>query len=373
MAADNLLTGPQDTEIGAPVRAPRAPDGDSGAPAPGAPPKPIQAAKPAAPPASAPVSAAPKAAPAASVAPPASTPQDILPATTTPPAVPQPAPVAVPGGNAAPVNTNLAAVQAQNKAAAAAAASATAAKSGTAPPAYTPVAGTAPAEGDPTVAGQLHDILAAGSPLLEQAEGNAVVQMNARGLQNSSLATQAADQAVIAQALPIAQADAAYFAQSKLLGQQLANALQLDSAQQQNWLQQNQQTLRSTLKSIRAQANAQAKAQAGVNSAQDSFQLQQSYLEQAAASQQALISAIATIGSTQGLTPQQQKAAVQQLQTQFAADQAALSAYYMSSPMWDSSWGDSGSSTSGLADGKLPAVGSGVSFPSTPPVLQPGG
>lgn len=366
MAAGNLLTGPQETEIGGPVRAPRTPDGDSGAPAPGAAPKPIQAAKPTAPPAPAPVSASPKAAPAAAAAPPASTPQDILPA-TTPPAAPQPAPVA------APANPAQAAVQAQNKADAAAAAAAAATKSGTAPPVYTPVAGTTPADGDPTVAGQLHDILAAGSPLLKQAEGNAIVQMNARGLQNSSLATQAADQAVISQALPIAQADAAYFAQSKLLGQQLANALQLDSAQQQNWLQQNQQTLRSTLKSIRAQADAQAKAQAGVNSAQDSFQLQQSYLEQAAASQQALISAIATIGSTQGLTPQQQKAAVQQLQSQFAADQAALSAYYMSSPMWDSAWGNPDSSTSGLANGKLPAAGSGVSFPSTPPVLQPGG
>lgn len=75
---------------------------------------------------------------------------------------------------------------------------------GYAPEAYT----VAPNQ---TVAGQLKDIIAAGSPLMEQAEATARDQMNARGLINSSQAITAGQSAVIGAAMPIAAADAGTF------------------------------------------------------------------------------------------------------------------------------------------------------------------
>ena len=62
-----------------------------------------------------------------------------------------------------------------------------------------------------TVAGQLSNIIASGSPLMEQATANANMQMNQRGLINSSQAITAGQSAVIAAATPIATADAATY------------------------------------------------------------------------------------------------------------------------------------------------------------------
>lgn len=63
-----------------------------------------------------------------------------------------------------------------------------------------------------TVAGQIKDIIAAGSPLMQQAEANARNVMNQRGLINSSTAISAGQAALYDRALPIAQADAARYA-----------------------------------------------------------------------------------------------------------------------------------------------------------------
>jgi hypothetical protein len=76
--------------------------------------------------------------------------------------------------------------------------------------------GVTPYTVDPnaTVAGQIKDIIASGSPLLQQAEAGARATMNARGLINSTDAITAGQSAVIGAALPIAQADAATFNQA---------------------------------------------------------------------------------------------------------------------------------------------------------------
>lgn len=60
-----------------------------------------------------------------------------------------------------------------------------------------------------TVQGQLKEILASGSPLLEEAEANARQAMAGRGLINSSIALSAGRKALYDVALPIAGADAA--------------------------------------------------------------------------------------------------------------------------------------------------------------------
>ena len=57
-----------------------------------------------------------------------------------------------------------------------------------------------------TVASQIKDIIASGSPLMQQAETNARNQVAQRGLINSSIGVGAAQNAVLSAALPIATA-----------------------------------------------------------------------------------------------------------------------------------------------------------------------
>lgn len=59
-----------------------------------------------------------------------------------------------------------------------------------------------------TVAGNLQSVLAQSSPLMTQARTQGLEQANARGLANSSIGIESAQQAVTAAALPIAQQDA---------------------------------------------------------------------------------------------------------------------------------------------------------------------
>ena len=78
-------------------------------------------------------------------------------------------------------------------------------------------------ETNQTVQGQLTGILAANSPLLQQARAASLAQMNQRGLTNSSMAIGAGQEAVIKQALPIASQDATTFANAGQLNTNLAN------------------------------------------------------------------------------------------------------------------------------------------------------
>lgn len=67
---------------------------------------------------------------------------------------------------------------------------------------------------DAVVSSRLKGIIAAGSPLIQQAEANARAQMNRRGLINSSAAITAGQRAVNEVALPIATSEAAAFGQA---------------------------------------------------------------------------------------------------------------------------------------------------------------
>jgi hypothetical protein len=94
-----------------------------------------------------------------------------------------------------------------------------------------------------TVAGQVEGLIAKNSPLMQQAETSALQQMNRRGLLNSSMAVGAGQEAVLKQALPIAQADAtAYQAQAKF------------NAEQSNQLSQFNATLTSEASKFGANA-----------------------------------------------------------------------------------------------------------------------
>lgn len=85
-----------------------------------------------------------------------------------------------------------------------------------------------------TVQGQLKGIIAEDSPLMQQARTQSLGQMNRRGLINSSMAVGAGQEAVIKQALPIAQADAATYGQSARFNADAANAMSQFNANVQN-------------------------------------------------------------------------------------------------------------------------------------------
>ena len=83
-----------------------------------------------------------------------------------------------------------------------------------------------------TVQGQIGGIIAANSPLLQQARANSLAQMNSRGLVNSSMALGEGEKAVFSAALPIATQDAATYANAAQLNANAANQLaQFNSGQ----------------------------------------------------------------------------------------------------------------------------------------------
>ena len=77
-----------------------------------------------------------------------------------------------------------------------------------------------------TVQNQLQGIIAANSPLMEQARTGALQQMNQRGLMNSSMAIGAGQDAVIRNALPIAQQDATLYGNRAKYNADVANQME---------------------------------------------------------------------------------------------------------------------------------------------------
>ncbi len=85
-----------------------------------------------------------------------------------------------------------------------------------------------------TVQSQISDIIAANSPLMQQAKAQGAIQANARGLLSSTMAGQAQQQAVLNTALPIAQQDASTYAQARGATDLAANQASQRNAELQN-------------------------------------------------------------------------------------------------------------------------------------------
>lgn len=126
-----------------------------------------------------------------------------------------------------------------------------------------------------TVAGQLNDLVRQDSPLLQQARTRADQASNQRGLLNSSVAEGAAQNAVISQALPIAQADAQTNATAATNTTNAENAAKYATTQAQNTasLQASQLGTNVNL------ANADAQTKADATSAAAGNQFKQTGLE----------------------------------------------------------------------------------------------
>lgn len=111
---------------------------------------------------------------------------------------------------------------------------------------------------DQTVQNQLATITSSGSPLMQQAQTNALQQMNRRGLLNSSMAIGAGQEAVIKQALPIATQDATLYANNAKYNADVANQMAQFNTGQTNQSRQ----FSSAAQNQAALANAAADNQA---------------------------------------------------------------------------------------------------------------
>ena len=90
-----------------------------------------------------------------------------------------------------------------------------------------PTPQTTEVSGRETVAGNLRELLASDSPYLEQGRQEGLKFASQRGLQNSTMAMQAGEQARISAALPIAQQDASTYADRATLNQNTINQFRL--------------------------------------------------------------------------------------------------------------------------------------------------
>jgi hypothetical protein len=89
---------------------------------------------------------------------------------------------------------------------------------------------------DPTVQGQLKNVLDAGGPLMDRATTRAAQQVNARGLLNSSIGIGAGQAALYDAAMPIASQDAGTF---KDIGMQQSGFAQQNKLQDSDFAQQS--------------------------------------------------------------------------------------------------------------------------------------
>lgn len=173
------------------------------------------------------------AAPQATPTPQQSPVRDLLPATPPSPTPPSPAPVPPPSPPPAPPPI------------------APAPGTTTTPVVSTPV--LSQVQGNETVSGQLRELLSQDSPLLKQARDRSQVYAASRGLQNSTLAGQAGEEAVISAATPIAATDAATYANRALVNQQTQNQF---GSQQQQFEQQQQLSTQDHVQRLAEQAQA---------------------------------------------------------------------------------------------------------------------
>ncbi len=108
-----------------------------------------------------------------------------------------------------------------------------------------------------TVAGNLQTILSQSSPLMTQARTQGLEQANARGLANSSIGIESAQQAVTAAALPIAQQDAQTALSVAQTNQAAANQELANNASAQNQYGLQQMAGQQSLDLATIQNNAQ--------------------------------------------------------------------------------------------------------------------
>lgn len=142
-----------------------------------------------------------------------------------------------------------------------------AANTTTAPVVSAPVLSSVDADKE-TVQGQLRRLLDTDSPILKQARDRSQIMAASRGLQNSTLAAQAGQEAVIGAAAPIAAADATTYSQRAIVNQQAQNVFgqQQQQFEQNRVLQQDASAQRQVEQALAGDINSRLQLeQAGYN------------------------------------------------------------------------------------------------------------
>jgi len=128
-----------------------------------------------------------------------------------------------------------------------------------------------------TVQGQVKDIIADNSPLMQQAETRALQKANSRGLMNSSIAVGAGQSAVFDAATPIAAADAATYARSGEFNAGAKQQVGLANTAATNAVNSQNSQLETNVSLNNAQsANDMAKAKASIDADISKFNASQS-------------------------------------------------------------------------------------------------
>lgn len=164
---------------------------------------------------------------------------------------------------------------------------------------------------DQTASGQLSGILASGSPLMQLAKSTGESSANQRGLLNSSISAGAAENAMIANATPIAEQNATTYSNAASANQSAENAFKTTNAANTFNAQQN--------------AYNQNIATANQQSSQQSQQ-QQSLQSQIGGMNQQLNNDIATIQTNPNMNQQAKQYAIAQLQDAYKSQVTMLSA-----------------------------------------------
>lgn len=270
----------------------------------------------------------------------------------------------------------------------------------------------APVSASETVDSQLNKDLSQDNPLMQLAESQSLAQASARGMQNSSIAAGAGEAAAIGAMLPVAQQDAstalttqqanlsAVNAASQIQeqGQEtiLTQTAQILNQQKATMAEQQQQgainytlqaqteaaninqiltqgTVNSMLSTQQSQeqiqqidttsANtiAQISAQASANASQDGPALQAQYLTGVTNIMNATAAQIQQIYQTSGLSATQQQNAVAEANRQMQENINNLSAYYASSPLWDT-----GQQPAPIPSSAIPKAPAPTIAPTTP-------
>ncbi len=182
-----------------------------------------------------------------------------------------------------------------------------------------------------TVQGQMTGLLDGNSDYMKQAKTGAMQQANKSGLLNSTMAATAGQSAAIKSALPIAQADASVYNNQALANQSVQNNfLQANQAQEFNKANVadtfDYQTQLNNQSSSNDQNRDRLASQLDLVSSQNTYQqnVETNYLAAVTQSQQQASADAAMVARTEGLTSEQQTAAMNKIYAQAGTDQASI-------------------------------------------------
>jgi hypothetical protein len=214
---------------------------------------------------------------------------------------------------------------------------------------------------------QLNQITSSGSPLMQRAAAQGRAAANNRGLINSSLAAQSAQNAVIEHAAPIAQADAGAYQTAAQQNQQFQNQagqfnagnafqregeninalnrageVSFEAANDLNKLNLSHQFDLENLKTEYGLKNAQLQIAADIQKEQEAYQqgneLQKAYVSNSNTLMNNYLNGWFKVQESD-MTPAQKTSALNEYNATIRTWQSVLNTAYASLPAWENEWG----------------------------------